>query len=81
MADSYDELNKKFNVFLKDQEKDKKIIQALKDQVYNFLDLTKNYQVNTLKTMFSLSNDENNKVKDFRGDYENSTKSTVLSLS
>ena len=38
MADSYDELNKKFNVFLKDQEKDKKIIQALKDQVYNFLD-------------------------------------------
>ena len=38
MADSYDQLNKKFNTFLKDQEKDKKIIQALKDQVYIFLD-------------------------------------------
>jgi len=57
MADSYDELNKKFNNFLKEQEKDRKIIGALKDQV------------NTLKSLLTISQDENSKLKD--GKFEN----------
>ena len=41
MADSYDELNNKFNLFLKDQENDKKIIEAFKQQVYYIISQTK----------------------------------------
>ena len=41
MADSYDELNNKFNLFLKDQETDKKIIAAFKQQVYYIISQAK----------------------------------------
>jgi len=52
MAESYDDLNKKYTEFMKEKEKDKKIVNALKDQV------------NTLKALLKASKDENLKIQE-----------------